>query len=788
MTDDRNRPTAPLATELRQTGPRQQRSLSLPLSRIVLNPQDFNAESSEVEQNCDPTLPLGLGYYAFDHAIAMARFLSFWVLPSATEAVPVASAPVPAAGWASDGDVRVAVEGDTLAVGLPADGPAHLGTARIRVTLDDALPVLRVAVRSVVGQWALHVEAPGGEPVMVLPGAGTVGQLHLDLRPHFPDGFGGERDLILSVILPGSEVVLDELRFVAAIDPADCGALDHETDWTPGGLAVDAGYAGGRVHGRDVFVDHDSVLRELELDAPFDADRPLTVIGRHVAIPVQDVANGTVTMVAPDWCAVVAIPDGGVIRYYTDESELTGGSEGSPVPLSPVGVWAVPLAAGALRYRIGVGVTPDDPMRAAALAQAAAGADAAERQSHWLAHWDGLLAGVPHPTNFAVQGVDPVDVDPQTVRAEYYRAYAGLYSNVLPPQPETGFAFPTVATGKASMWNFGAPGARSAAAWETFVAIQFLGYADADLAWSCFTGLMSLVDAEGSLAGESLPSRKAQTAWVLYSLTGDRAALGGAYPGLRRLLEWQAEHPRWVYGTYDQPGEQDAEFLSSLIVDLGFGARIATELGLEADRELYLRLRDELRRDFEQHAFAGPNRRAVQHWFPDDPDATMRGGADGFGLQVAMGLAVPGLADWQVRALLDRFDAQFDPADQLAGFDFVKHPNVGYTVAGLLAHDRPEQAQALVNAMLRDVIRSGSFAEVYDRGPGRPRPWGVRPSIFGMTQVIDAVWLNNGLQMDAGTPTPVALPGATGGVAGIRTAGGSLTTTVRNGVATVSTG
>ncbi|MCW5954845.1 MAG: hypothetical protein KIT69_21530, partial [Propionibacteriaceae bacterium] len=353
----------------------------------------------------------------------------------------------------------------------------------------------------------------------------------------------------------------------------------------------------------------------------------------------------------------------------------------------------------------------------------------------WQQYWDRLLSRLPHPARFELRGVEAGDVLPALVRTSYYRAFAGLYANVLPPQPEVGFDFPTIATGKGSMWNFGAPGARSAAAWETFLAIQFLAYADGDLAWSCFNGMMSLVDDEGSLAGESLPSRKAQTAWVLYSLTGDRGALAVGYEPLRRLLEWQAKHPRWIYGTYDNPGEEDAEFLSSLIVDLGFGIRIAQALEHHSDAARFARLRDELGREYAGHCFTHQGREAVQFWFPDDEEATIRGGRAGGGLQVAAGLVIPGLAEWQVDALLARFDDQFDPAAQLAGFDFVKHPNVGYTVAGLLEHGRPEQAWVLLNAVLRDVIRSGSFAEVYDRGPDRPRPWGVRPSIFGMTQV-----------------------------------------------------
>ena len=68
----------PRAAQLTQTGQLQQRSLSLPYSRIVLNPQNFVSDESEVEQNCDATLPLGLGYYAFDKAITLPRAMSIW--------------------------------------------------------------------------------------------------------------------------------------------------------------------------------------------------------------------------------------------------------------------------------------------------------------------------------------------------------------------------------------------------------------------------------------------------------------------------------------------------------------------------------------------------------------------------------------------------------------------------------------------------------------------------------------------------------------------------------------
>lgn len=783
MNNSHTSPAVPCAADLVQTGPLQQRSLSLPLSRIVLNPQDFVSDASEVEQNCDSTLPLGLGYYAFDQAITIPRFLSLWALApggSSQAESHSAAARIPAADWMAGDHVRVETDGAALVVSLIPDSPAIQGCATTRVRLDERVPVLRIAVRAVTGQMALHLADDDSEPVMLLPGAATAGLRYLDLRELLPAGLAGDHDLILSVIGAGAEVVVDELALVPAMSTETVGALGYETDWSPGGLGLTGRYPTARMKGRDALVDRDSVVRELEFDAPLSPDTQLTLVGRHIATPVHDSAAGTVTMAAEGMCAVVAIAGGGQIRYYTDESELAAGGEGSPVPSSSIGVWAVPLSPGHCRYRIGCGLTPDDPARAAALALAASRVSAAGCQQHWLRYWDDLLARVPHPSSFELQGVDAGDLDPATVSTAYYHAFVGLYSNVLPPQPETGFEYPTIATGKGSMWNHGAPGARSAAAWETFLATQFLAYADADLAWLCFNGLMSLVDAEGSLAGEGLPSRKAQTAWVLYSLTHGRRALETGYPALRRLLLWQAAHPRWVYGSYDNAGEQDAEFLSSAIIDLGFGSQIARVLGKEEDARQFDQIRDELSRDYANHCFAGPRREAIQHWFPDDDSASLRGGPSGWGLQVVMGLAIPGLTDWQVNSLLTRFDAHFDSDAQLAGFDFVKHPNVGYTVSGLLEHHRRRQAVVLLNAVLRDVVRSGSFAEVYDRGAGRPRPWGVRPSIFGMTQVIDAVWLNNGLRMDLGVPHAVALPGSAGAVEGIPVVGRRIALVVQD--------
>lgn len=750
----------PRATELTQSGALQQRSLSLPFSRIVLNPQNFVSDATEVEQNCDATLPLGLGYYAFDKAITLPRAVSIWSGTPSPSSAP-SFVLVDPTGWVVDADARVETDGAGFA--CAAEG-AYVGKAVTEVELLESSPVLRISVRDVVGQWSLHLSEGDEEPVQLQAGSAICGLHYIDLRDFALASGTGTRRLTLGIIGENAMVIIDEMLFVPPVNVEREGMATFDTDWAPAGLGLTADFHGVPVSGGETFVTLDSVVRELRLERPLAAGQRLTVVGRHLCAPVFDAERRVVVMSSDGMNLAVSIPHASSIRYFTHESEIAAGSGGAGTPVAPVGVWAVELALGESTYRVGWGVDPSDARRATDLAVEASTRSLDGARSEWAEYWDSLLARIPHPERFDILAVDPADLSHDDVRSSYYYAFIGLYSNVLPAQPEAGYPFPTVATGKASMWNHGSLGARSAAAWETFLALQYLAYADSDLGWSAFEGLMSRVDDEGSLGGESLPSRKAQTAAVLFALTGDRDCLATSYPGLKRLMVWQAARPRWIYGTYDIPGEQDAEFVTSLIIDLGFAAQLADVLGIPDDAKLFDDLREDLLNEFREHGFIGPEHEAVQHWFPDDETAALRGGTRGYGLQVTSGLAVPGILDWQRESLLRRFDEQFDTTDQLAGFDFVKHPNVGHTAYGLIDNGRPAEALGLINAVMRDVIRSGSFAEVYDRGPERPKPWGVRPSIFGMTQVIDAVWLNNGLRADLGAPQPAILPGTSGGV------------------------
>jgi hypothetical protein len=86
-----------------------------------------------------------------------------------------------------------------------------------------------------------------------------------------------------------------------------------------------------------------------------------------------------------------------------------------------------------------------------------------------------------------------------------------------------------------------------------------------------------------------------------------------------------------------------------------------------------------------------------------------------------------------------------------------KYPDISYTVYGLTRKGYLEEAAALIECNIRDIIRANCvFAEQYTIGD-TPYPDGVRPSLFGMAGIIDFVMLKNGFDYDKGLPYTVRL-------------------------------
>jgi hypothetical protein len=366
-----------------------------------------------------------------------------------------------------------------------------------------------------------------------------------------------------------------------------------------------------------------------------------------------------------------------------------------------------------------------------------------------IACWNDFLQNkIPHPQNFNINHVDNKGVTPEQIRLMYYKAWVFLAQNVIPPESDR-FPYYQMATGKPSLWDEGHPIAPFSATWESFVGLQLYAYINPAISWSCLKGLMSLVEENGMLGGESLPSRKAHSAWLLYKLTQDTESLREVYPAIERYLHWRMENPRWIYGNHNFKDEKDIEFAVSVIIDMDYMRQIAEALGMDAAAKEWTKKRTD---------YIAQSKK----WFwktPQDLPASHPNEKPGFGNQMMIMTAsyIPEITGDYFDGLLGIFYKSYDTDKSLAGFADPKYPDVDFTIYGLIQHKKNILAQGMIECYLRDVVRSQAvFAESYN-ALDMPYPNGVRPSLFGVAAMIDFTLLKNGYMYSKVAPCPVDL-------------------------------
>lgn len=377
--------------------------------------------------------------------------------------------------------------------------------------------------------------------------------------------------------------------------------------------------------------------------------------------------------------------------------------------------------------------------------------------------WDSFLEKVPHPHNFDLTLIDSKGVKGEDIRYAYYKAWVFTCQNIIPGEPGV-YPFPQIATGKASLWDEGETRAPFSAAWESFIGIQLYSYIDPSLSWEAFKGLMTLIDDEGVLGGESLPSRKAQTALLLYKITGDKKSLEEVYPSISRYLNWRMQIVHWVYGDMHATKTlKDAEFAFSALSDLQYMIEIAGILGKGQDAEKWKNKFDKLGKESLGWFWETP-RSFPQQYYSTDTRKRSKGNT----VWITTNLHVKGyLKGEYLKSTISLFDSNYNTDEAFAGFRIPKYPDVSYTVYGLLEHKMPERALGTMEACLRDIVRGhAAFAEQYTLPDFTPD--GVRPSLFGSSIVIDFVLMANGYMLGDCTPQAILFPDKKGGVSGLR--------------------
>ncbi|MGO2360184.1 MAG: hypothetical protein ACTH6N_03545 [Brachybacterium tyrofermentans] len=769
------------AAALRQTGDGQQRWISIPHSRLALNPNNSTLTQGEVSQNSGPALPLGANYIANDwynqHRSILTTSLSDQALPPAPTGEhpfpPVGSSPAldedfsaPEDWVTTSGDATLTPGEDGGTVTIGKDSSSGSVTRTLTVDLDDH-PLIAIDVAGLSDQWALKLHDEELDKDYALQEDTAETGVHVyDIAQI--TGWSGRRSFGVKIYAcGGAKGSTTTYRRVALLAAGTSGwdrrALRTSTAWQPDHLEFEAHYEDGSVlSGTEHLHDVDGAVRTI------DARRArgwIALAGTLLGAADYDDGDRVLTVVEENLTSAIALPRAAQVRFTQ-----ASGWDPTEEPSASSTWWTAGVrASGTLTVGLGfaVGEDRDGASKAALAARDASPEEGIEERRREI---DDFLAQVPTPQDFSLRLLDDArGVESQDVRSAYYRGWVNILHNVLPATPETGNDWAAIGTDKADNWMKGVPGAAQVACWDSLLAAQHLVQVDAGTAWSTLSCILTQVQADGRLDGQNLPARLAQTLWVLYQVSGEKDQLQTLYEPLARWLPWAAENPRWIAANNDIPDEVNASFVVSAAFDLQYAQKIAEELDMPEDAARWQDLRASVLEDYADWFFSEDGRLLSVHYLENShEDAT------GDPIAEVTGLVLDDVPEDVDERVEDRFAGTYDPDAEFAGFaeKALKAPHWQLTTIGLLARDRGQEAGILANAVLRDIVRSGRFAEVYQAADGtlgdRPIGRGVWPSTFGIDALIDAIWMNNGVRTDDGKPAAVDVEGLGGHVSGLR--------------------
>lgn len=736
------------------------RWMSLPLSRIVVNP--FGMEPITLPEGLAPCLKTDLAYYSGEHPIKLPCFWAWRVTGSESEPPPVVAGPAAdfsgkaADSWAQS-QAKAEFKANELRVTVTE---SKFGSASCEVTVDlDETPYIVLQVAGTEGQWALKLN-DGSSPVDVSLEMGAWGPGTYTYDVKSATGWSGKkafRVLLFAVGAVGSSTTFSGLRFVGT--RANAPQLSDTTfAWAPHALESSAAFSSPKAQiTSTLFMTDDSAVAQV-VKLTEGGPQTLVLTGQFLHANVSwDAKRNAVVIRSDHYSARISL--GRKARWLGACDSWPGLLAGTPQTKLKSGVWAVAVdgvnageeviieARFAPEGQSLPEATPD--LSAAGIAQALASRKA---------DWDERLASVPQPLDFALARVDAKGTTPETIRRMYYKAWTFLLSDTIPEMPENRYPYPQVACGKPSLWAEGHPKSRPSAQWESMIGMQFLTWADPETAWNSFEGMMTLVDENGMMAGEGLPSRHVQTAWMLYSATGDSKRLKKVYPALKRMLLWKISDPRWVFKELTSPTSKDFEFVAHALLDAGFAVRIAKVLNMPQEEKLWQAQIEALAANADK-------------WFWDDNGsgpyeiyeaATNKRGAihSPWNLQ-AIALPKGLLTPAHEKSNLDVFRSMILPNAPFAGTVLCKHPSYQLTMLGVWRHGLIEDAAVMAEAIMREITLAGEFAECYTF-TFPPKTEGVTPSLFGVCNIIDGALWRNGVIVGEGLPIIARVPGAKG--------------------------
>ena len=538
------------------------------------------------------------------------------------------------------------------------------------------------------------------------------------------------------------------LEHVLDVRLDSASAVSRTTTWYPYQIAFQAKYANGaEVSGHDFFTDANSTLiRLLEVRG---GDNKELVLGGKVS-----------SSKGARWDAtrqVIVVED----AKYTYALRLLAGT----TELKPnVGKdsWSIRIPLGAEKTIVTIGF---------GFAAASEGGDAAIERAHTAiarpvseslaaakGTMDAYLRKVPQPTRWGIGSIPAHGVTPERQRQAYYAAWSLVIQSIMNPFPENAaYPFPQMSLGKPSLWAEGERTSPATCGWESFLGLQWFSFLEPETCWKAYEGIMSRVDESGKLGGESLPSRKAQTAWILFKQRPDNARLAAVYPAIKRYLLWREQNPRWIYPGNDATDEKDIEFVVSWLLDVDYAVKIARELGLSGDVQQWQAKSAQMRQNLLAWFFGDPAK-VHQFYFTNKKVFYTKERDSDRPIMILTALWLKDLPDDARERLLGLLREFHHPERAADGFAYTKYADNNLDAYGLIDHGMAE-AKPFVEVFVRDSIRAGEFAEVLKPAKnGEPENEGVQPSLFNALNIIEFTWMLNGVRYESGTPTVFDFP------------------------------
>lgn len=525
---------------------------------------------------------------------------------------------------------------------------------------------------------------------------------------------------------------------INGVDHTPCVADTVDTVWYPYKIAYSASYSkkGTTLTGYDFFTDPNSIVRAMELKGQSDCSIRLNGIGDGEVR--WDTVHEVILISSEDYFYALRIAS-------MDEGFRANGLDGIPVINGRE--WSVQCASRKVALGYGFSTRQEGSLAAVQRAAACFKHPIHEQLRKTKEFWDKTLRQIPVPARWGITAVDPGQITPEQHRNRYYAAWTFLISNMLVETPERGFNYRQVTVGKAALWTDGSALCPSNCAWESFFEIQMLALLYPETAWSATEGFMAMIDEDGWLEGECLPSQKAHTAWVVHSIAPDLRRLEAIYPAIKRYLLWREKNPYWIWSPGgpqkpENPSDlKDISFVSQWLQDIDYAVMICDELGYSEDAEMWKQHKSEMIDHVRQWFFTEDGIFGV-YWADS--------GKHDDNALFTIDMLVNTLSPEMDSKLKDYYLKIHDGSRDLAGLSWSKYGNIYYAIMGLYDKKLTKQANELSDAIIKHMLLVRDFCEVETRDVYEVD--GVNPSAFSACQIIGLTWMRNGMRYEKGEP------------------------------------